>query len=117
MEAETMAIWKALQYCINHGFSNIQLETDSLSLKLIIRSTWKVPWEITEKIEEIKETMNRLNVQIEHTFREANQLANHITNTAISQAELQQFHSFNQLSSMGRRILNTDRRGIPTIRI
>ncbi|KAK6773737.1 hypothetical protein RDI58_028975 [Solanum bulbocastanum] len=31
MEAETMAIWKALQYCINHGFSNIQLETDSLS--------------------------------------------------------------------------------------
>lgn len=55
MEAETMAIWKALRYCINHGFSNIQLESNSLSLKLIIRSTWKVSWEITEITEEIRD--------------------------------------------------------------
>lgn len=39
MKAESMAIWKALQYCIKHGSSNIQLETDSLSLKLINRVT------------------------------------------------------------------------------
>lgn len=50
-----MAIWKALRYCINHGFSNIQLESNSLSLKLIIRSTWKVSWEITEITEEIRD--------------------------------------------------------------
>lgn len=50
-----MAIWKALRYCINQGFSNIQLESNSLSLKLRIRSTWKVSWEITEIKEEIRD--------------------------------------------------------------
>lgn len=75
MEAETMAIW-------NYGFSNIQLETDSLSLKLINMES--VMGDIAEKIEEIKEMMNRLNVQIQHTFREAYQLADHITKIQLS---------------------------------
>lgn len=42
MEAESMAIWKALHYCISHGFSNVKMETDSLSVKLMIRKEWKI---------------------------------------------------------------------------
>lgn len=61
--------------------------------------------------------VNWLNVQIEHTFWETNQLANHISNTTINQAELQHFHSFNQLSSMVWRITSMDKRCIPTITI
>ncbi|WMV43391.1 hypothetical protein MTR67_036776 [Solanum verrucosum] len=61
--------------------------------------------------------MEQLNVQIQHIFREANQLADYIANTAINQEGIQLFHSFSQLTSMGRKILNMDKSGVPTIRI
>lgn len=60
--------------------------------------------------------MEQLNVQIQHIFREANHLADYIANTTMDQEGIQQFHSFSQLASMGRKILNMDKSGVPTIR-
>lgn len=36
MEAETMAVWKALHYSKERGFEKVQVQTDSLSLKCIL---------------------------------------------------------------------------------
>lgn len=70
-----------------------------------------------KKIEDILELMGHINVQIEHIFRESNQLAYHITNTIFDQKEVMQVYSFNQLKRMGRKILNNDKSGIPKVRI
>lgn len=40
--------------------------------------------------------MNTLHIHIKHIFREANQLADFITNTTRDQEEKQQFLNFNQ---------------------
>ncbi|KAH0698803.1 hypothetical protein KY284_013018 [Solanum tuberosum] len=85
MVAELTGIWQALRYCKAQGYDHIKLETDSLSLKNMIRKEWRIPWELNERIEEIHELMNTLHIHIQHIFREANQLADFITNTVIDQ--------------------------------
>ncbi|WMV37078.1 hypothetical protein MTR67_030463 [Solanum verrucosum] len=85
----------------------------------MIRMEWRIPWELIERIEEIHEMMKIINIQIRHIFREANQLADFITNIAIEQ-ELegkQQYQHFNQLPSRAKRILNMDKQQISSIRI
>ncbi|KAH0746243.1 hypothetical protein KY285_007900 [Solanum tuberosum] len=117
MVAEITAIWKAMRYCKEQGYANIFLETDSLSLKNMIRGEWKIPWEIIERVEEIHEMMEISNTQIRHIYREANQLADFITNTAIDQEGKLQYHGFYQLPSKARGILNMDKQQIAAIRI
>lgn len=72
---------------------------------------------MVEKMEEITEIVNQLNVQIKHIFREANQLVDFITNTTINQDSIDQFHSFIQMLRTGRKILNMDKIQIPTLRV
>ncbi|KAH0693326.1 hypothetical protein KY290_021507 [Solanum tuberosum] len=117
MEAEAIALWKALQFCLGNGFQKVILETDSLSLKNMLIRNWRIPWEIAERVEDSQEIMKPINVQIRHTFREANQLADYIANIAIGTTEKQQFQEYNQLPSWGRSIVNIDKQQIPSLRI
>ena len=43
-----------------------------------------------------------------HTFKEANKLVDCITNIAINQENRQQYHIFQDLPSIARKILNMD---------
>lgn len=117
MEAEIIAMWNALKYCKRQGISNIILETDSLSLKNMIMRDWKIPWSLTEKIEEIHEIIANIHIQVMHIFREANQLADCITNLVINQVEKQHYDSFHNLPRTARKILNMDKQHTPTIKI
>lgn len=117
LEAETEALWRALQHCLNHNFAYIKLETDSMSVKNMIKEKWSVPWETMTKMEEIREFTKQLNVHLTHIFREANQLADCMANIAFNHDDIVQVHNFNQLASWGRRILNCDKSSIPTIRV
>ncbi|WMV29406.1 hypothetical protein MTR67_022791 [Solanum verrucosum] len=83
----------------------------------MIQRSWKVPWSLIQKIEEINEIMSTLNIQLVHIFREANQLADYITNIAINHEDIQPYYSFQELPSKARKILNMDKQQIPSIRI
>ncbi|KAH0716808.1 hypothetical protein KY285_012839 [Solanum tuberosum] len=86
MEAETVAILTALRECYNRKMQNVIVETDSLSLKKIIQQSWRVPWEIAEKVEEIREIMKKIRAKITHIFREdqSNKVVLHHGNGAKS---------------------------------
>ncbi|KAH0651617.1 hypothetical protein KY285_031747 [Solanum tuberosum] len=84
MEAEVRAVWEALKYCISQRMSNVHMDTDSLILKNMIVKNWKIPWEFAEKMEDIHEMVTQINVNVQHIFREANQLADFVANTAIN---------------------------------
>ncbi|WMV30300.1 hypothetical protein MTR67_023685 [Solanum verrucosum] len=79
----------------------------------MIRQNWRIPWALAERIEEIQRIMNSLSIQMDHVFREANQLANFIINETINQEGKLQYLSFSQLPSKARRILNMDKHQIP----
>ena len=53
--------------------------------------------------------MATIQIHIVHIFREANQLVDCITNIAINQKDRQQYHKFQDLPSMPRKILNIDK--------
>ncbi|XP_060216645.1 uncharacterized protein LOC132644105 [Lycium barbarum] len=75
MEAETVALKQTLKFCKEHNLQQVQLETDSLLLLNIFQDTWTTPWELRSQIEEIKQDMRVMQVQINHIFREGNRLA------------------------------------------
>uniref|UniRef100_A0A0V0GIV7 Putative ovule protein n=1 Tax=Solanum chacoense TaxID=4108 RepID=A0A0V0GIV7_SOLCH len=80
MDAEIMAILQALRYCRRNKYDEVILETDSLGITKMIRGEWKIPWQYAEVIEEIQAIIQATRTQIQHAFREANQLADKLAN-------------------------------------
>lgn len=64
-----------------YNINNIQVKSDSLSATKFIRGEWKIPWEILEIIEDIKNLVEGKNVQYSHIYREGNQLADALANS------------------------------------
>lgn len=117
IRAELTAILRALDYCNQHLLNHVILETDSLTLKNMLRKEWKIPWELIQMMETIDDMMTQMNVQVQHIFREGNQVADYLANLAINQQNKQQYHTSNQLPTLARRFLNMDKQQIPAIRI
>lgn len=117
IEAEARAIHEAIKYCQSQNIQNVSIETDSLVVKNIIKEAWKIPWQIAENIEETKEIMRRLNMIIQHIYREGNVLADYLANITFEDQEVRHFNRFQNFPTMGKRIINTDKAQIQAIRI
>ncbi|KAH0712341.1 hypothetical protein KY285_007894 [Solanum tuberosum] len=117
MEAEAKAVLEALKYCIRKKLNQVQLETDSLVLKNMISRNWRIPWELVEIMEDIHNMLGKITVNVRHIFREANQLADCIANSAVNTEDKQIFLNFQQLPSKGRKLLNIDKYQVPSVRI
>lgn len=115
MIAESRTIREALVYCSNHGCENIEVETDSLSLRNILNNLWKIPWEFLEIVKDILRLMQSKDIQFKHIYIEENHLADFITNITIDIESKQVFNTFNQLPC--RRLLNMDKYKISAIRL
>lgn len=75
------------------------------------------PWEISGMIENIRSQLQRKNIQLQHTFKESNQLADQLANETFSLEEKLQYYNFRQLPSFARKILNMDKSQIPSLGI
>ncbi|KAH0712191.1 hypothetical protein KY289_008150 [Solanum tuberosum] len=117
MEAETIAILSALRECLKRRLWNVIIETNSLSLKKIILKTWRILWEIIEKVEEIQELLQQTRATITHIFQEGNCLADSLANIAIESQTYHEYHAWQELPLVGRKILNSDKAQIPNYRI
>uniref|UniRef100_M1BLN1 RNase H family protein n=1 Tax=Solanum tuberosum TaxID=4113 RepID=M1BLN1_SOLTU len=93
------------------------IETDSLTLKKMIKRQWKVPWELIEQIEDIRVKLHSMQGQVIHTFREGNTVADALANEAIDSKEKKEYHNFNELPTNIRKCINIDKAQIPNLRI
>lgn len=59
--------------------------------------------------------MSRGNVTVSHTFREDNRLVDHMANYALDVGPVE-CHSFEDLDTQGRRLVNSDKLQCPYIR-
>ncbi|KAH0776582.1 hypothetical protein KY290_007993 [Solanum tuberosum] len=109
-EVEAMAILSALRECLKRRLQDVIIETDSLSLKKIILKSWRIPWELIEIVEEIREIIQKTRATITHIYREGNCLAN----IAIDSQMDHEYHNWHELPLMERRILNSDKARLPT---
>ncbi|XP_075100004.1 uncharacterized protein LOC142176387 [Nicotiana tabacum] len=115
-EAIAIAIAEALKYCVEHGYTHILLQTNSMMLKNVIEGKCSAPWSVIEYVEEIKEIIQRWNVSVLHIMREGNQLADHLANYALDVGGIEA-HNFEQLEVQGRKIVNSDKFQCPYLRI
>lgn len=61
-----------LQWCIENGYKEIQVESDSLILINAINIETGVPWQIAHLLEQILELKQEGNFSFSRCFREAN---------------------------------------------
>lgn len=92
MRAETRAVKEALNYCVDQVWDFIQVETDSLAVKNILNKNWQVPWEIIDLVEEIFKIIRVKHIEVIHSYREANQLADYIANLAVHSEQKHVLH-------------------------
>ncbi|KAH0709462.1 hypothetical protein KY284_010889 [Solanum tuberosum] len=116
VEAEIRAILEAIGYCVNKKMKKIILESDMLLMVKIINEAWKMPWVIVEEFDELKQEMTTLELKTQHMYREGNKLADYLANLAINSTEKKTFSSFQQLLSLGRKIINMEKAQIPSLR-
>ncbi|XP_075084856.1 uncharacterized protein LOC142168095 [Nicotiana tabacum] len=115
--AEAKAILQGLEYCVEHDLHPLILETDSLVMKTVIEGEWDPPWVIAQNVKRIIEMKDNFNVIFQHMFKEGNSVADFIANMVFSFAGTSEFHSFSELPSAGRRLINLDKSQSPNLRI
>ncbi|XP_075092125.1 uncharacterized protein LOC142172415 [Nicotiana tabacum] len=114
--AEAKAILQGLEYSVEHDLHPLILETDSLVMKKAIEGEWDPPWVIAQGVKKTIEMKDNFNVIFQHVFREGNSLADFIANIVFSFAGTFEFHSFSELPSAGRRLINIDKSQSPNLR-
>lgn len=114
--AEASAINEALKCCVENDYVLIDFHTDSMLLKNAITGEWKSPWAICVVVEKIKEMMARCNVTVKHTFREGNNLADHIANYALDIGPIE-YNCLEDLDAQDRRLVNSDKMQCPYLRV
>ncbi|KAH0730062.1 hypothetical protein KY289_001250 [Solanum tuberosum] len=85
--AKFLAFKMGLEYCINHRYLPLTMETDSLAIKNILDGGWDTTWCITIDITKIKSLLVESNTTVEYTYREGNKLADFFANHVFYFAE------------------------------
>ncbi|XP_019237121.1 PREDICTED: uncharacterized protein LOC109217336 [Nicotiana attenuata] len=114
---EAKAILQGLEYCVEHDLHPLILETDSLVMKKVIEREWDPPWVIANDVKKIREMKGHFNVIFQHVLREGNTVADFIANIVFSFAGTTEFHSFSELPSAGKRLINLDKSQTPNLRV
>lgn len=97
--------------------SPFDMETDSLVMKKIIDDEWETPWSIGAEVRRIKEIKESYNVLFQHVMREGNKVADYLANLVFSFAGTIIFHSFQELPSEGKALINMDKAQVPNLRV
>ncbi|MQM04092.1 hypothetical protein Taro_036884 [Colocasia esculenta] len=84
LDAEARALQDGLTTCCNKGILDIMVETDSTTLMQIVTGQTPPPWELICIIQEMVVTSKKLEAQIKHMTREANQVANSLAGYGCS---------------------------------
>ncbi|XP_060210685.1 uncharacterized protein LOC132637641 [Lycium barbarum] len=115
--AEAMALQEGFKYCVTNDLLPVILETDSMTLKMILTGHWEIPWSISLIIKDITRLRRDKEVRVEHVLREGNGLADFLTNFVFDFAGEHQFNSYQSLPRKEKQILITENAQMPYIRI
>lgn len=116
MEAKTQEILYVANHSKQSGQQRITIQTNSLAMENFISQKWEIPWKISDIIDQLKHALKGKQIIIQYIFKEGNQLADYLANLAIQQGDFI-FTSFNQLPSIGKKILNSDKQQCPYMRL
>ncbi|XP_060194976.1 uncharacterized protein LOC132624175 [Lycium barbarum] len=99
--AEPMALQEGLKYCVAHSLLPVVMETDSMTMKMILAGQWEAPWCISLIINDISRLMRDKEVKVYHVLREGTGLADFLTNGVFDFAGVHQFDSIRKQGEFG----------------
>ncbi|XP_060212308.1 uncharacterized protein LOC132639948 [Lycium barbarum] len=78
--AEAKAMLRGIILCINSGFTNVIVESDSMIILNLIKRIKKPPWQLNHIIEQVMDLIKNDNFIFCHTLREGNNTADMLAN-------------------------------------
>ncbi|XP_075098056.1 uncharacterized protein LOC142175373 [Nicotiana tabacum] len=117
--AEVHAALCGMKLCKDLNFGNIILEMHSLIVVNMIKGEYKVPWELMDKMETLKDMLQQLQAQVVHCYREGNVVADELSKIgAESQHENAMLYgTVKDLPREARGPFRMDKLQLPTFRI
>lgn len=117
--SEAVALRRGLEYCIQHQYLPVLLETDSLMLQKVLNGIWEIPWSILMEAKRINGLRINVDARVEHILREGNTLADYLANQFFLFAGTTDiiYSCFQDLPAKGKAILHLDEAQIPNLRI
>ncbi|KAM7461730.1 hypothetical protein LguiA_029851 [Lonicera macranthoides] len=117
MVAETRALLMGIRKCVWEGWSNIEVEVDSLILVQVVKQQIRVPWCIHFELKEIMHLLGQVNFQISHIYRESNKCADFLANIGCKERVFLNFVEFESCPHYLKGLLKIDRAGLPSLRV
>nr|XP_027118775.1 uncharacterized protein LOC113736018 [Coffea arabica] len=117
LRAEARALLIGLQTCIQKGFEDICVQSDSLVLIGIIQRRTQYPWQIRREVNQIWKLVEDP-ARFSHCYREANTVADALSNVGIShpQQQIKVYDTFSMFPRLARGAICLDRLGMPSLR-
>ncbi|MQL81184.1 hypothetical protein Taro_013643 [Colocasia esculenta] len=114
--AETRSLCDGLRLALDHGFHLAEIRSDSLTLVNSI-SSMKVPsWKCLHWWRDALSIIQTFDINIKHTCRQANQLADALANVGCSSQSNALYFSAGSLPPSCKGPLTMDRSGVPSLR-
>ncbi|XP_071917209.1 uncharacterized protein [Coffea arabica] len=117
LHAEARALLIGLQICVHRGFGNLYVQSDFLVLVGILQHRIHCPWHIRREVRQIWKFVEDSD-RFLHYYREANTVADALSNVAVSHPEqqLKIYKAFNSFPRLARGAIRLDRLGMSSIR-
>ena len=83
LRAEVLALVTGLRLCLLRGFTNVNIQVDSLVLVGILHRPLQCPWVVRREVDQIWGMVADV-TRVTHCYREANRVANRLANVRAS---------------------------------
>ena len=116
LQANLKAVLEGVKLCIQHGFADVHVESNSLLLVRMFHDELGIPWWLMRDFEELLTLRHHVRVMT-HCFREANRSTVCLARVGINSGSNRVFESLDQLPLEVSSEVTLERVGIPSIKI
>ncbi|KAM3338044.1 hypothetical protein P3S68_032370 [Capsicum galapagoense] len=114
--AEVMAIEFGVKWCYQFRHTNFTLELDSMDLVNMLNNSGITNMKLKSMIDSINNIKNKVHMQVQHCYREGNQLEEFLAKMASNSNQTLITHSYNILLRQARGAFLLDKWQLPSIR-
>lgn len=115
--SEAKAILFGIEWCLDKGFTNILVESDSMLIINMINGKAKTPWQIKHIIEDIHSLKVQGTFSFQHCYREVNMIADYLANMGVYTMQRSFFTEFLSLPMRVKKLMKNEIEELPTFRI
>ncbi|WMV45626.1 hypothetical protein MTR67_039011 [Solanum verrucosum] len=116
-QAELQAASHGISWCIQHGYKKIHLEVDSKLVTKWLSKQLTLPWNLQQYITDLQHLVQQLEqFKCTHTYREANNTADHLSKFSHTSDIIQHIYIKEQLPTLAKGSFILEKLDMPTFR-